>query len=131
MSKYIKIPVSMGELIDKITILEIKSSLIKDISKLRFIEEELKLLRKEADRLKKNNPKEVERLDKLKAGLYRTNKRLWNIENDIRVLEKEKNYSTQFIDLARKVYLTNDKRFKLKNKINRLLTYGIKEVKQY
>ena len=131
MSKYIKIPVSIGELIDKITILEIKSSLIKDISKLRFIEEELKLLRKEADRLKKNNPKEVERLDKLKAGLYRTNKRLWNIENDIRVLEKEKNYSTQFIDLARKVYLTNDKRFKLKNKINRLLTYGIKEVKQY
>ena len=121
----IKIPVSVGELVDKITILEIKTKNVKETGKSKNIENELyKLNLIYADLRNK-------KLDSHYEELKTINEKLWNIEDEIRILEKNKNFGTEFIKLARSVYITNDKRFDVKSKINSLYDSNIVEEKLY
>jgi hypothetical protein len=120
----INTPISVGELVDKITILKIKSEFITDKEKLSNILFELKNLN---DVYKTINVD----LTELESNLYDVNKCLWEIEDNIRIKEKKKDFDGVFIALARDVYQTNDKRFELKNKINQLTNSSIKEEKSY
>lgn len=123
----IKISVSIGELIDKITILQIKTTAIKDIVKLKHIEKELEeLFYIYNNKLSTNN-----KCQEYKDELLITNKKLWKIEDDIRECERIKDFGDTFIKLARSVYYENDKRFEIKNKINVLYNSNIVEVKSY
>ena len=123
----IKISVSIGELIDKITILEIKTTAIKDIVKIKHIEKELEeLFYIYNNKLSTNN-----KCQEYKDELLITNKKLWKIEDDIRECERIKDFGDTFIKLARSVYYENDKRFEIKNKINVLYNSNIVEVKSY
>jgi hypothetical protein len=131
MKKKIIVPVSFGELIDKITILEIKQAKIKDAGKKKLIIKELNSLTKQLDKIKKNDGYLFVQLKMLKDRLSLINKKLWNIEDRIRKHEREKDFGADFIMLARKVYLNNDKRFTIKNKIDKLLNSEIQEVKHY
>ena len=117
--------ISLGELIDKISILKIKENKITDQEKLSHVKEELTLLESELEALELKDTKEH-----IKA-LYDVNCKLWDIEDEIRVKEKNGEYDDGFIQLARSVYLTNDQRFTLKNKINHLYGSNVKEVKSY
>ncbi len=121
----ININVSVAELVDKITILEIKSEKINDLKKLENIKNELALLNKSFKHI------ETEKLLNLKDNLKQINLKLWKIEDDIRKCEKNKVFDDSFIQLARDVYITNDKRFNIKNSINELFSSKIKEVKSY
>lgn len=121
----IKIPVSVGELVDKITILEIKTKNVKETGKSKNIENELSKLNLIYADLRN------EKLDSHYEELKTINKKLWNIEDEIRILEKNKNFGTEFIELARSVYITNDKRFDVKSKINSLYDSNIVEEKLY
>ena len=123
----ILVPVSVGELFDKISILEIKKLKIKNDKKLSDIKYELKELK---NIIKKKNLSNKENTSQYKK-LLNINKRLWNIEDKKRNYEKFKNFDEKFIQLARKVYLLNDKRAHIKNKINVLSGSKIKEVKSY
>jgi len=123
----INIPASIGELFDKITILEIKKSKIKDNNKLIFINKELNLLKKVV-RSKKINTKSLGPLIK---KLKNVNLKLWNVEDKLRKFEKNKQFKKDFINYARKVYYTNDKRAILKNEINLKTNSIISEVKSY
>jgi len=126
-SKKILSEISAGELFDKISILEIKLKKIKD-------EESQKEISKEYDVLKKAqnlNVKITEKLNYLFEEIKKINLNLWNIENKIRTCEKNKDFGKTFVDLAREVYLNNDKRSKIKSKINKILGSNIKEIKQY
>ena len=123
----ILVPISVGELFDKISILEIKKIKIKDKSKLNDIKFELNELRHIALKKKLNNKDNKVQFVKL----FNINKRLWNIEDKKRSYEKTKNFDKKFIELARKVYLLNDRRAKIKNKINLNSGSKIKEVKSY
>jgi peptidoglycan hydrolase CwlO-like protein len=127
----IRIPVSAGELTDKITILEIKSRRVRDKGKLKSVKTELKHLQKELTHLLKKNGKLSAKFKSLKTKLYKINTELWNIENNIRTLEAKKDFGKKFVTNARKVYITNDKRSEIKNKINGLFGSEIAEVKQY
>ena len=120
----IQIDVSVGELLDKISILKIKSYKIKDTAKLKHINYELDSLTNTALKL---NVLDVELLDELSE----INSSLWKIEDDLRELELKKDFSDTFIQLARKVYITNDKRFKIKNKINDKYGSLVTEQKSY
>ena len=122
----IKIPISPGELLDKITILEIKSECIEDKEKLLNVETELKLLSKI---WKKTSPDYV--LETLKQELKENNKALWDIEDKIRIKESNKEFDHVFIKLARSVYIQNDKRADTKKKINLKLGSMIVEEKSY
>jgi len=126
MTKKILAEISVGELLDKISILEIKKKKINDKTKLAFINTEYKIL----DKLRKkiNLKKEINFFYK---QLINTNQTLWNIENKIRKHEKLNIFDKKFIFLARKVYLTNDKRSKIKLKINTLMKSNIVEMKSY
>ena len=126
-SKKILSEISAGELFDKISILEIKLSKIKNKNSQKEINKEYKLL-KIARQL---NIKTSKKIKLLFSKLKSVNLILWNIEDKIRILEKNKNFKKEFIDLARSVYLNNDKRSKIKSKINKILKSNIKEVKQY
>jgi hypothetical protein len=126
----IKIPVSAGELVDKITILEIKSSKVLDKDKLKKIGHELTLLNNEYNKLKLNGTVKP-KLAVLKKKLSKINTSLWNIEDSIRKLEMKKDFGNLFTAKARSVYLYNDKRFAVKNEINLLLGSDVTEVKQY
>ena len=119
--------ISAGELIDKITILEIKKEKIKNKEKLSDIEKELKSLNAtSADKIpNKNEIKDL--IDNLK----RINLRLWDIEENKRLAEKNKIFDERFIELSREVYKTNDERAKIKLKINVILGSNIKEVKSH
>ena len=119
--------ISAGELIDKITILEIKKEKIKNKEKLSDIEKELKSLNAtSADKIpNKNEIKDL--IDNLK----RINLRLWDIEENKRLAEKNKIFDERFIELSREVYKTNDERAKIKLKINKILGSNIKEVKSH
>tara|TARA_B100001248_G_scaffold245671_1_gene215706 strand:- start:214 stop:609 length:396 start_codon:yes stop_codon:yes gene_type:complete len=119
--------ISAGELIDKITILEIKKEKIKNKEKLSDIEKELKSLKAtSADKIpNKNEIKDL--IDNLK----RINLRLWDIEENKRLAEKNKTFDERFIELSREVYKTNDERAKIKLKINEILGSNIKEVKSH
>ena len=123
--------VSAGELVDKITILEIKKARIKDKTKLRYINKELKLLQSSLSVILKENRSIQKDVLRLKKNLFAINVQLWNIENAIRKLEADKDFGKKFIDYARKVYLTNDKRSALKSEINGLFGSSINEVKEY
>ena len=123
----LSILVSAGELIDKISILEIKSSKIKDPDKLVNVNEELKTLRLTAKEKLSGYENFEQRLKDLKS----VNLLLWGIEDDIRVKEQKKEFDDVFIRLARDVYYTNDKRFDIKNLINQELGSYIKEEKDY
>jgi len=124
---YVKIKISIGELVDKITILQIKKEMIVDESKLKKIENELNHLQSTLTTISQKNDK----LDELMAQLKEINAKLWKIEDDIRLLEKENRFDNEFIELARSVYITNDKRFEIKNAINFEFSSEIAEVKSY
>ena len=123
----INIPASIGELFDKITILEIKKSKIKDENKLIFINKELNLLKKVVKSKKIN----TRSLSSLVKKLKKVNLKLWNVEDKLRKFEKNKQFKKDFINYARKVYYTNDKRAVLKNEINLKTNSIISEVKSY
>ena len=123
----ILVPISVGELFDKISILEIKKTNIKDKEKLKDVIFELNVLKQITKKRKLNNKINKDQYTKL----LNINKRLWNIEDKKRKYEKLKNFDKKFIDLARKVYLFNDKRAKIKNTINLNSGSKIKEVKSY
>jgi hypothetical protein len=120
--------VSLGELIDKITILEIKKEKIKDQNKISFVICELSELNKT---LKELNLGSKDLLLKLKEKLKVVNSELWDIEDRIRDKEKEGKFDQDFIELARSVYLKNDLRFEYKNEINISYKSGIREIKSY
>tara|TARA_A100001035_G_C27516786_1_gene378973 strand:- start:144 stop:533 length:390 start_codon:yes stop_codon:yes gene_type:complete len=124
----IQINISVGELIDKITILQIKKEKIKDLEKLKIVSHELELLENSLNSFEKSKKNELENF---MIELKKINQKLWIIEDDIRLLEKNKKFDDNFIELARSVYITNDKRFEIKNKINRLFSSNIEEVKSY
>ena len=123
----IETPISVGELLDKISILEIKSEKVKDNNKLVNINLELTILRSVADQ----SLGDYENLEKRISELKLINSELWDIEDKIRIEEKNKNFDDDFIFLARSVYITNDKRFDVKNKINNEFGSIIKEEKSY
>lgn len=127
----IEVPISPGELIDKMTILEIKLIKIKDPQKLVPVKNELKMLTAAFASLMKRHKGSLKQVLELKKGLFTVNQRLWNTENVIRSLEAKKDFGTRFVEYARRVYITNDKRSALKLKINGLLGSGISEVKEY
>ena len=124
---YVKIKISIGELVDKITILQIKKEMIVDDSKLKKVENELNHLQSTLTTISQKNAK----LDELMTQLKEINTKLWKIEDDIRLLEKEERFDNEFIELARAVYITNDKRFEIKNAINFEFSSEIAEVKSY
>ncbi|MDA9632968.1 DUF6165 family protein [Pelagibacteraceae bacterium] len=122
----INTPVSLGELVDKISILHIKNINIKDDEKLKLIREELELLNQTLNKhIKKNDIKNY--LD----SLIEINSKLWVIEDDVRDCERNKKFDQIFIDLARSVYFTNDKRSEVKLEINKKFGSKIIEVKSY
>ena len=120
------IPVSNGELVDKYTILQIKSIKITDIDKLQYINKEILILNKYIEILKNNY-----KLDILIKKLKLVNLQLWDIEDNIRIKEKKKEFDKKFINLARNVYITNDKRAKIKLDINKLTKSKLVEIKHY
>ena len=119
--------ISAGELIDKMTILEIKKAKINDIKKLKDIEKELSSLRITFKNFIPNSSKIRPLINNLKL----INLKLWNIENKKRLAEKNKQFDEKFIELARNVYKNNDERAKIKLKINNILGSNIKEVKSH
>jgi len=123
----IETPISVGELLDKISILEIKSEKVKDNTKLVNINLELTILRSVASQSLGG----YENLEKRISELKLINSELWDIEDKIRIEEKNKRFDEDFIFLARSVYITNDKRFDVKNKINNEFGSIIKEEKSY
>ena len=123
----ILVEVSVGELLDKISILEIKKDKIKNPEKLEYILNELSILKDEL----KNNIKSDAKLHELYQSLKIINARLWVIEDDKRKCEKEKNFTENFIKLSRDVHILNDDRAKIKLKINELTGSKIKEIKEY
>ena len=119
--------ISAGELIDKITILEIKKVKISDTEKLESVEKELSALNITFKQFIPNNSKIKQLIDQLKS----INLKLWDIENAKRVAEKNMDFNKEFIELARNVYKTNDQRSKIKLEINNILGSNIKEVKSH
>jgi|TARA_B110000259_G_C13776827_1_gene306952 hypothetical protein len=119
--------ISAGELIDKITILEIKKEKITNIEKLKDVDKELFTLKKTFKKFILNTNKIKTLIDKLKS----INLILWDIENGKRIAEKNKDFGEKFIELARSVYKTNDERSKIKLEINNILGSNIKEVKSH
>ena len=128
-SKKILAEISAGELLDKLTILEIKLYKIENLEKKKVIKEEIKALKEVIDKfIDWDKNKDVATLF---VNLRHTNEKLWVIEDKLRIHEKEKNFGKEFIELARSVYMTNDERFKIKSKINTLMNSNIKEIKEY
>ncbi len=121
------IPVSWGELLDKIAILKIKNEKITDQQKLVNVRHELDLL----NRVRGDNVQPDSELVALEEQLYRVNSELWIIEDDIRLCEKNKDFGPRFIELARSVYVTNDRRAQLKYQVNVLLGSEVIEEKSY
>ena len=121
------IEVSVGELLDKISILEIKKEKIKDAEKLKFINNEHSILKNQLD----ENIKSDEKLNNLYQSLKEINSKLWVIEDDKRQCEKEKDFGEKFIKLSRDVHFLNDDRAKIKLEINNHTGSTIKEIKEY
>ena len=121
------VEVSIGELLDKISILEIKQEKIKDPEKLKFILNEHSILK---DQLNKN-VKSDDKLNELFESLKEINAKLWIIEDDKRSCEKEKDFGEKFVKLSRDVHFLNDDRAKIKLKINDYTGSNIKEIKEY
>ena len=123
----ILVEVSVGELLDKISILEIKQEKIKDLEKLKFINEEHSILKDQLN----NNVKYDQKLNELFESLKEINAKLWVIEDDKRQCEKEKDFTETFIKLSRDVHFLNDDRAKIKLEINNHTGSKIKEIKEY
>tara|TARA_A100000164_G_C21913715_1_gene777075 strand:+ start:1500 stop:1889 length:390 start_codon:yes stop_codon:yes gene_type:complete len=123
----ILVEVSVGELLDKISILEIKKEKIKDKDNLSYINDEYSLLKKQLE----NNIKIDEKLKNLIASLKEVNNNLWNIENEKRLYEKNKDFGEKFIKTSRDIHFLNDKRSKIKLEINLITKSKIKEIKEY
>ncbi len=121
------VEVSIGELLDKISILEIKKEKIKDAEKLEFIKNEHSILKNQLD----NNVKIDNKLDKLFNSLKKINSKLWIIEDNKRQCEKDKDFGEKFIKLSRDVHFLNDDRAKVKLEINNHTGSVIKEIKEY
>ncbi len=121
------VEVSVGELLDKISILEIKKEKIKDAEKLKFINNEYSILKNQLD----ENIKSDEKLNNLYKSLKVINSKLWVIEDDKRQCEKEKDFGEKFIKLSRDVHFLNDDRAKIKLEINNHTGSTIKEIKEY
>jgi len=127
----ISVPVSIGELLDKLSIVEIKKKKILDQDKLKYLSKEYDLLEKKATEIKNINE---EAFNNFYDSLLETNLKLWDIEDDIRELESLSKFNDDFIKLARDVYITNDKRFDIKSEINKFFGSSIieqKELKEY
>ena len=122
----LSVPVSVGELIDKLSILQVKKIKVINPDKLIFIN-------KEYDLLYEMSSEFLQRKDILQIydDLINTNLKLWEVEDELRVIESKKNFDDTFTELARSVYYTNDERFRLKDKINSLTNSEIKEQKDY
>ena len=126
-SKKILSEISPGELLDKISILEIKLEKVKDKNSLEEIKKEYKIL-------KEIQTSSIEMTGKIKdlfQSVKNVNIKLWNIEDKLRICEKNKDFDKNFIELARSVYFANDERAELKSKINKILKSNIREIKQY
>lgn len=119
-----KIEVSNGEILDKFSILEIKKGEIKNLEKLKNIENEYTILKEIVEQILSID-------HELYKKLFETNKKLWKIEDDIRICERNADFGPQFIELARSVYLVNDERAEIKKKINILTKSHIVEEKSY
>jgi hypothetical protein len=123
----ILVEVSVGELLDKISILEIKQEKIKDPEKLKFINDEYTILKNQLD----NNVKSDEKLNTLFQSLKDINAKLWVIEDDKRLCEKNSDFTKNFIKLSRDVHFLNDDRAKIKLEMNNHTGSKIKEIKEY
>ena len=121
------VEVSIGELLDKISILEIKQEKIKDTEKLKFISDEHSVLKEQLDK----NVKSDDKLNNLFQSLKDINSKLWVIEDDKRQCEKDKDFTEKFIKLSRDVHFLNDDRAKIKLEINNYTGSKIKEIKEY
>ena len=126
-SKKILSEISPGEILDKISILEIKLTKIKDKKNLIEINKEYESLKQTMI----SNIKLTKELKNLINDIKKINLELWNIEDKLRICEKNKDFGKNFIELARNVYLNNDKRSKIKSEINKILASNIREIKQY
>ena len=126
-SKKILSEISSGELLDKISILEIKREKIKNKAYQQEINKEYKILKEVLN----SNIKMTDKLKNLFKEIREVNQNLWDIEDKCRLCEKDKDFGKNFIELARGVYFNNDKRAKLKNEINEILKSNIREIKQY
>ena len=123
----ILVEVSVGELLDKISILEIKKEKIKDTEKLKFINDEHNILKDQLDQ----NVKSDDKIESLFQSLKEINAKLWVIEDDKRMCEKNKDFEEIFIKLSRDIHFLNDDRAKIKLEINNLTGSKIKEIKEY
>ena len=121
------VEVSIGELLDKISILEIKKGKIKDLEKLKFIDNEHTILKNQLDK----NVKSDDKLNNLFKSLKDINSKLWIIEDNKRQCEKDKDFGEKFIKLSRDVHFLNDDRAKIKLEINNHTGSVIKEIKEY
>jgi hypothetical protein len=121
------VEVSIGELLDKISILEIKLEKINNQDKLKFIKDEHSILKDQLDK----NIKSDEKIEKLFQSLKEINAKLWVIEDEKRLCEKEKDFTEKFIKLSRDVHFLNDDRAKIKLEINNITGSKIKEIKEY
>ena len=126
-SKKILSEVSPGELLDKISILEIKLEKVKDKNSQDELKKEYNILKK----VQNSSIKLDDNIKDLFRSIKEVNLSLWGIEDNLRICEKNKDFGKKFIELAREVYFNNDKRSKIKSEINELLGSNIKEVKQY
>jgi nuclear transport factor 2 (NTF2) superfamily protein len=122
----VSVPVSVGELIDKLSILQVKKVKVKNPDKLKFIEKEYDILLSMSSEYFNN----VDIISTYKE-LVDVNTKLWEVEDELRVIENTKIFDNNFIELARAVYYTNDERFRLKDRINNLTNSEIKEQKDY
>ena len=122
----VSVPVSVGEMIDKLSILQVKKTKISNVEKLEFVNKEFELLHD----LSSVYLNKVE-IDSLYQQLVKINSSLWDIEDKLRISEKDNKFESEFISLARQVYFTNDERFRLKNEINLMTSSEIREVKDY
>jgi len=127
MTASVSVEISPGELIDKITILEIKLDRMVDAEKLVNVKREFEVLAAARDGALKKTPE----LDRLSADLKKANENLWEVEDDIRDCERANDFGDTFVKLARAVYVNNDKRSQLKREINELLGSNLIEEKSY
>jgi hypothetical protein len=117
--------ISLGELVDKLSILKVKYENIEDPQKLDFIKKEMDLLESELQKL------DLTGVDGYLNKLIKVNRSLWDIEDQIRLKEKEEEFGAEFIEIARSVYKTNDLRFNIKNEVNDRYGSSIREMKSY
>lgn len=127
-AKQVSVPVSFGELVDKITILEIKAARITAPAKLELVQRELSLLQGVLNDLGTAGDADIAQLTR---DLAEVNTKLWDVEDDLRECERKKDFGPVFVQLARDVYFTNDRRAELKLKLNQKFGSDVVEVKSY